>query len=116
MLSHKPSGVLLGYPVVSTEHPCVKTFCKNNVDLYDKLSVDKQITEDTSQMFVWHTSDDAIVDVSHSLRLCNALRKSNIKYELHIFPSGEHGLGLGKLLPDVSQWSELSVKWIINNF
>lgn len=114
--SHKPSGVLLGYPVINIEHSCVKEICGYNEALYDKLSVDKQVSADTPRCFIWHTSDDSVVDVQHSLKLATALRKNNIKYEMHIFPSGEHGLGLGLIHKDISKWAQLSVDWMINNF
>ena len=71
--SCKPSGVLLGYPVITAEHICVKKNCGNKEELYDKLSIDKQIYCDTPKMFIWHTSDDNVVDVSHSLKLAESL-------------------------------------------
>ena len=64
-------------------------------------------------MFIWHTSDDDVVDVQHSLKLASSLRTHNIQFELHIFPSGFHGLGLAHLHTDISKWAQMSVDWII---
>ena len=114
--SHKPSGVILGYPVINIEHSCVKELCAYNEDYYDKLSVYKLIDSSTPQMFIWHTSDDNVADVSHSLKLASALRNNNVRYEMHIFPSGEHGLGLAQLERGISKWPQLSVEWILSNF
>lgn len=114
--SHKPSGVLLSYPVITSEHPCVQKHCGNNKTLYDELSIEKQISTNTPKMFIWHTSDDNVVDVQHSLKLASALRNHNINFELHIFPSGAHGLGLAQLYTDISKWAQLSVDWILKNF
>ena len=114
--SHKPSGVMLGYPVILGEHGCVKDVCGFNDNLYDKLSIEKQVTPDTPKMFIWHTSDDEVVDVQNSLKLATALKENNVKFEMHIFPSGQHGLGLAQLYKDISVWSELSFNWLLNNF
>ena len=114
--SCKPSGVLLGYPVITSEQPCVKNNCGNNEKLYEQLSIERQIKFDTPKMFIWHTSDDNVVDVTHSLKLANSLKENNIKFEMHIFPSGEHGLGLGLLKTDISKWAQLSVDWITKGF
>lgn len=67
-------------------------------------------------MFIWHTSDDKEVDVSYSLMLASSLRKNNMNFEMHIFPSGEHGLGLGPLKTNISKWAQLSFDWIIKEF
>lgn len=112
----KPSGVLLGYPVVNTGHSCVKDVCNNDEVLCEKLCIDRQITTDTPPMFIWHTSDDKEVDVTHSLALASSLRKNGVNFEMHIFPSGDHGLGLAKLKKDVSMWAQLSADWIIKEF
>ena len=114
--NHRPNGVLLGYPAVNAAHGCVKRLCGNQEELFDKLSIDKQITADTPRMFIWHTSDDSVVDVRQSLALTEALRQQNIPFEMHIFPSGQHGLGLGKLHTDIRKWADLSVEWILHNF
>lgn len=114
--SCKPSGVLLGYPVITAEHACVKKSCGNNEDLFVALSVDEQVKPDTPKMFIWHTSDDDVVDVSHSLKLAQSLRNNKIKFEMHVFSSGPHGLGLGLLKRDVSKWLEMSTEWMIREF
>ena len=116
IFSCKPSGVLLGYPVINAEHCCVRENCGKNETLYEELSIDKRIECNTPKMFILHTSDDNIVDVSHSLKLAAALRKNGVNFEMHIFPSGEHGLGLALLKKDICKWAELSVEWIIKEF
>ena len=112
---HRPNGVILGYPVSSSQQGCVKKFCGNDEALFDKLSVEKQVTPDTPRMFIWHTAEDAAVHVSQSLHLALALKAQNVPYELHIFPHGPHGLGLAKLHPDIRSWAQMSVDWILRN-
>ena len=112
----KPNGVIAGYPVVSSEHPCIKNLAQNDEKALKLLSVEKNITENTPPFLIWHTTDDATVDVKNSLMLGEALKEKGVKFEMHIFPSGEHGLGLAKLRPDISKWADLSADWIIHNF
>lgn len=110
--NHRPNGVLLGYPVVNIGHDCVKRLAGNDEAMFDKLAVEKLVTAETPPMFIWHTSEDAVVDVRQSLALAQALREHKIHFELHIFPKGYHGLGLGQRFEDVRTWTQHSIQWI----
>lgn len=114
--SARPNGVILGYPVVSSRQRCVRNFCGGDEALAEAISVEKRVTPETPPVFLWHTAEDAAVDVRQSLALGSALREQGIPFEMHIFPHGPHGLGLGKLTQDVSGWPQMSVDWIIRNF
>lgn len=59
------------------------------------LSNELQVTKETPPCFVWHTRDDDIVKVEHSLEFAGALLKNNVPFDLHIYQTGKHGLGLG---------------------
>lgn len=109
---HRPNGVLLCYPVVNNGHGCVKKIAGNDEDLLQTLAVNKQVTQETPPMFIWHTSEDAVVDVRQSLSLAEALRENRVPFEMHIFSHGSHGLGMGKHLDDVSTWTQHSAQWI----
>lgn len=110
--SHRPNGVLLGYPVVNTGHKCVVKIANEDEALCEKLCIDKQVTADTPPMFIWHTSEDSVVSVQQSLSLASALRNNGIPFELHVFPHGSHGLGLAKHREDISTWAAHSAQWI----
>ena len=68
--------------------------------------------EKTPQAFIWHTSDDSLVNVTNSLRYGEKLRSINKDFEMHIFPNGPHGLGLSKDSPYVAKWTELLQAWL----
>lgn len=81
------------------------------------LKVDK----DTPPMFIWHTVEDALVDVKHSLDLAVELRKNKIPFEMMIFEKGEHGLALCDRTTarkdshhnsHVYKWFELCQEWL----
>ena len=70
------------------------------------------VTPQTPTAFIWHTSDDAGVNVCNSLKYGEALRQNGIPFELHVFPNGRHGLGVAEGLPHVAQWTGLLQNWL----
>ena len=61
-----------------------------------------------------HTAEDSVVPVQNSLQLYNALCEKKIYSELHVFPHGEHGLGMAPDRNDIGQWPELLRVWLTN--
>jgi acetyl esterase/lipase len=119
-ISQRPDALILCYPVISSgEHGHVGSF--NNLlgedadsSLREKYSLEKRITADTPPTFLWHTGEDAGVPVENSLLWCLGLRKYKIPFELHVFPEGRHGLGLGvdPAVPEIKVWPELCATWL----
>ena len=72
------------------------------------------MTADTPPAFIWHTADDPVVPVACALDLARALAAKGVPHELHIFPHGEHGLGLAGDQEDVRQWAPLCQKWLLS--
>ena len=73
---------------------------------------DLNVTDSTPPAFLWHTSDDPVVNVIHSYRYAEALRKHGVPHEVHVFPKGSHGLGLAGGNPSVGQWGGLMLRWL----
>lgn len=84
-------------------------------DRYDEMCAEvdpaQNACETTPPAFLWHTSDDQAANVINSYDYAKALRIQNVKVEMHIFPSGRHGLGLAPEFPHVAQWSGLMLNW-----
>ncbi|MEQ7735130.1 alpha/beta hydrolase, partial [Escherichia coli] len=105
-----PDRTVLCYPVVSLTHQVHQGSVDNllgrapSSDLLAALSADGRVTGATPPAFLWHTADDAAVPVSHSLRYAGALIEAGVPAELHVFPSGRHGLGLAGDEPGAQQW------------
>lgn len=76
------------------------------------LSGEEQVREDTPPAFVWHTADDAAVPALNSIALCAALARHGIPYELHVYASGRHGLGLAPDDPVVGTWTQHCAAWL----
>jgi len=83
------------------------------------LSWDLQVREDTPPAFIWHTMEDTCVPFQNSVQFAVALRQKNVPCELHLFPFGHHGTGLGFALepyfPAIAQWTGLCDKWLSTN-
>lgn len=84
-----------------------------------ELFITKELTPPT---FLWHTSEDRAVPVASTLRYGEALAAHNIPFEIHVFPTGRHGLSTSDIqtLHDydtaesryVSQWVDLAKGWL----
>ncbi len=64
-------------------------------ELVEHLSNELQVTSNTPPCFIWHTWEDSAVPVENSLQFAEALRKAGVRFDLHIYEKGPHGLGLG---------------------
>ena len=76
------------------------------------MSLQLQVNEDTPEAFIWHTATDSVVDVTNSLLYAQALREEDIPFEMHIYPMGEHGLGLAENEEYVAKWSDNLMAWL----
>ncbi|MET1085739.1 MAG: alpha/beta hydrolase [Arthrobacter sp.] len=113
-----PDLTVLCYPVVSCTHELHQGSVDNLLGqspseaLLAELSAELQVTAETPPAFVWHTADDAVVPVSHSLGYTAALLNAGVAAELHVFPEGLHGLGLAEEQPGADQWPALCAGWL----
>lgn len=122
-----PNGLILCYPVITAEDS--KTHGGTKERFSEGLKPEKLkffgleefVTPDTPKCFIWHTFKDSSVPVYSSMRFAQALLENGVEYELHIYPSGRHGLALGTrqttaegkhFKPYISGWTEQSINWI----
>ncbi len=99
--SNPDLGVLC-YPVITATGKAAHTGSIRNllgdappVDLIQLLSNESQVTSATPPVFLFHTADDSVVKVENSLMFSTALAEADVPFELHVYPSGRHGMGLG---------------------
>lgn len=119
--SSRPDLGILCYPVI-TLGPLSHAGSRMNLlgpdpspELIELLSNERQVTPQTPPTFLWHTADDGAVPVENSLEFASALRKNRVPFDLHIYESGRHGLGLGAKPPEFSDahpWSRDLVHWL----
>jgi dipeptidyl aminopeptidase/acylaminoacyl peptidase len=118
-LSCRPDFGVVCYPVVALGEPFTHKGSQRNLlgenaspELIEALSNQKQVTQRTPPCFVWHTQEDTAVPVQNSLVFYSALVQANVPAELHVFPVGKHGIGLGANVPGASQWPSLCHDWL----
>ena len=96
----KPNALVLSYPVITSgewahrgSFDCLVGEDASK-DLLENVSIEKQVTASYPPTFLWHTATDGAVPVQNSILMANALADQEIPFELHIYPSGPHGLSL----------------------
>jgi acetyl esterase/lipase len=124
-VSSRPDALILCYPVISLVKFGHRGSLENLVggnaseELLGDLSNELQVTAETPPAFLWHTAADETVPVEQSLLFADALGKHGVPFELHVFPAGQHGLGLAdetsKHCPPwvaAAQWTKLCEVWL----
>ncbi|WP_405371916.1 MULTISPECIES: alpha/beta hydrolase [unclassified Microbacterium] len=81
-------------------------------DLRAQTSGDRLVTAEAPPFFIWHTADDPVVPVSHSLLLASALSEAGVPYELHVYESGPHGIGLAPDAGTAADWTRACERWL----
>ncbi len=114
----RPDAVILCYPVI-TMGKYANIDSKSNLfgenisqATCDDMSAENRVDRQTPPAFIWHTSDDKAVSVENSLLFASALSAKSVPFELHVFPHGEHGLGLAKGVESVDKWPEHCINWL----
>jgi acetyl esterase/lipase len=99
-LSPRPDLAILCYPVISMTNKPHEMTRRNlignspSAELLRRLSSELQVPDGLPPCFVWHTIEDKMVPVEHSLLFATALQARRVPYELHLYQRGDHGTGL----------------------
>jgi acetyl esterase/lipase len=118
-VSSRADAAVLCYPVISLRGEFGHSGSCDNFfgdlktpELVNLYSGELNVPDNAPPVFLWHTSNDGSVHVSHSLRLGEALRNKNIDFEMHIYPDGRHGLGLATDYDRVNEWTQQCSRWL----
>ena len=74
------------------------------------------VSNDTPPAFLVHAYDDNTCHVSESTLYAEKLFEHGVMVEMHLFPKGGHGFGMGKKEDGTDQWPLLFVNWLMKNF
>ncbi|MCD8221677.1 MAG: alpha/beta hydrolase [Clostridiales bacterium] len=127
----RPNGLLLCYPVITSGEFCHPgSFAqllgkeKDDAEKRRLVSLELQAGSQVPPTFLWHTVTDASVPVENSILFAQALLRSHVSVELHLFPRGCHGLALATeetckgearyIEPCCQSWLSLAETWLKN--
>lgn len=117
-VSARPDRAILGYPVISMLEDAhvgsLEALLGKDPDpaLPRRLSSHLHVTAQTPPSFLFHTADDPVVPVQHSLMFANACANAGVPVELHVYRSGRHGVGLGMDVEPLRGWSGVLMEWL----
>lgn len=117
-ISLRPDFSVLIYPVISftdSEHKgSAEKLAGTDVKLREYFSNDKYVDAGTPPTFMVHANDDRTVPVQNSILFNQALVKSGVKGELHIYQAGGHGFGM-KNSTTAEDWFKSLENWMNGN-
>jgi acetyl esterase/lipase len=100
-ISLRPDFMILPYPVISFSDSIGHRGSRDNLigprpgpEKIKEYSNEWQVTARTPPTFLVHAGDDHTVPVANSLHFYEALQRSEVPAELHIYPAGGHGFGM----------------------
>ena len=72
----------------------------------------ERVTPQTPPTFLVHACDDDMCPVEESTLYAEKLRQHGVPFEMHLFPRGGHGFGLGRAEDGTNQWPGLFINWL----
>lgn len=101
--SLRPDFAILIYPVISFDSAFGHLGSRDKLlgsdpapGLNTFFSLEQQVRSDCPPVFLVHAQDDDVVPVANSLRFFEACTRAGVRTELHVYPDGGHGFGMGK--------------------
>lgn len=121
--SARPDLGVLCYPVVSMLPEKTHRGSRKNLlgeepsdELAKSLSGELAAHDTMPPVFIWHTWEDKAVQMEPILELCLRLKSLGRPYELHVYETGSHGLGLGVRPYDAAKqlhpWTVECRRWL----
>ena len=129
---NKPAGMMLGYPVISSDKAFGHIGSFQNLfgtdvspEVYQQASLEMLVDEKSVPLYIMHTANDAVVPVRNALVLAEAYAKLGKPFEMHIYPDAPHGIALAneitahgekqKLVrPQIERWVQDAAIWAKN--
>lgn len=129
-VSSRPDLGMLCYPVITMEGEYTHVGSRDNLlgsnstlEMRNYMSSEKYVTNMTPPTFIFHNEDDDVVPVENSILFDDALEKAGVRHEMHLYPTGGHGVGLGvhpydpRTVPmdELLPWTADLAKFLIQN-
>jgi acetyl esterase/lipase len=118
-VSSRPDFLILCYPVITMTADYMHRGSRDNLLgkepdelLTSSMSSEQQVTHRTPPTFLFHTDADTGVPPANSIAFYEALHRSGVPAELHIYQNGGHGVGLAADIPGTRDWPERCRAWL----
>ena len=113
-VSCRPDAIVPCYAVINDHEGSFNNLFGESANdvTREYFCLNKHVSADTPPAFFWHTAKDVGVPVANALDFCSALDRNGVSFELHVFPRGDHGLGLAVNIPEAAIWPELVSAWL----
>lgn len=115
----RPDFQILFYPVITMDPAYTHMGSHDNLlgrnpskELERKYSNELQVTPETPQAFIMHSTDDGAVPVANSINYYISLVGNGVSASLHTYPVGGHGWGFRDSFPYKRQWTGELEKWL----
>lgn len=125
----KPNAMLLGYSVLTsgkyTHEDSISNLLgsdKDDKNKRERVNLTDHVTQSTAPAFIWHTVTDDLVPCQNSILFAEKLKENNVDFELHLYPTGGHGLSLGTkedafengygIQEEIQEWPERFAHWL----
>lgn len=117
--SCRPDFGVLVYPVITMSKPIMHQGSRNNLigsnppaALAQQYSNELHLKKNSPPTFLIHAMDDNSVPMENSLLFFTAMKAAGISGELHVYPVGGHGFGMGLGKGAVENWTTLCETWL----
>jgi acetyl esterase/lipase len=117
--SARPDFAALIYPVITLKPPYNNTSTRRmlvgrhpSAALSAEWSVEDHVKPRCPPMFLVQAKDDPISNSENTVIMQQACEKAGIPVELHQFPSGGHGFGMGRPGRASAQWPDWFAPWL----
>lgn len=116
--SYKPDYMILASPVISfgkyTHEGSLKNFLGESPSKEEIRHFSNEFNVDslTPPAFLVHAQNDHAVDPMNSILFYEAMLKNGVEGSLHIFPKGDHAIGVTNDSDLTDEWMELCEKWL----
>src|SRR5674476_93439 len=115
-ISLRPNFMILVYHVISMTDELTHKGSRENllgkspdVAQINLFSNELHVNTNTPPTWLTHTGDDKVVPVDNSIRFYQELIRNNVKAEMHLYPTGNHGFVLS--LP-ADEWMKPLFDWM----
>ncbi|MBB6112134.1 Acetyl esterase/lipase [Mucilaginibacter lappiensis] len=118
-ISARPDFAALLYPVITMLPPYDHTHSEKEIigkrpdkEAQKRYSVQLHVLEHTPPAFLAQAEDDPISNVENSRLMYAALQNHQIPAEIHLFPTGGHGWGMGAPGSPEQEWPKYFKAWL----